>query len=51
LFIAQEVVRAHGGRLTIESEVGVGTAVSVLLPRADLAEESPRGLQTDAGNG
>ena len=51
LFIAQEVVRAHGGRLTIESEVGVGTAVSVLLPRADLAEESPQGLQTDAGNG
>jgi len=41
LFIAHEVVRAHGGRLDIESRVGEGTTVSVLLPRAELNAEPP----------
>jgi signal transduction histidine kinase len=36
LAICQSIVRAHGGRLAIESEVGRGTTVRVTLPRVDL---------------
>ncbi|MCD9024822.1 cell wall metabolism sensor histidine kinase WalK [Cohnella silvisoli] len=32
LSIAREIVRAHGGSIAIESEAGVGTVVTVLLP-------------------
>ena len=32
LSIADEIVKLHGGTLTIESEVGVGTKVSIALP-------------------
>ncbi len=32
LFLSREVVVAHGGRLTLESEVGKGTTVTVALP-------------------
>jgi two-component system, OmpR family, sensor histidine kinase BaeS len=35
LAIAAELVRAHGGSLTAESEVGVGTVMTLRLPRAD----------------
>ena len=37
LAIAAELVRAHGGSLTAESEVGVGTVMTLRLPRADRA--------------
>lgn len=30
--IARQIIEAHGGRITIESRVGKGTTVSVLLP-------------------
>ncbi|WP_300644196.1 cell wall metabolism sensor histidine kinase WalK [Nocardioides sp.] len=33
LCIARDIVAAHGGRIDVESEVGVGTTVRVLLPR------------------
>jgi signal transduction histidine kinase len=33
LFISQRIVRVHGGELWIESKVGVGTKVSLWLPR------------------
>jgi signal transduction histidine kinase len=36
LAICQSIVRAHGGKLAIESEVGRGTTVRVTLPRVDL---------------
>jgi heavy metal sensor kinase len=34
LAICQWIARAHGGDLTVESEVGIGTTVSVWLPSA-----------------
>lgn len=37
LTIARRLVIAHGGRMEIESEVGAGTVVSVLLPAEDVA--------------
>ncbi len=32
LFLSREIVKAHGGRLMITSEVGKGTTVSIVLP-------------------
>jgi two-component system sensor histidine kinase HydH len=34
--IVQRILEAHGGGLVIDSEQGVGTAVSVLLPLGDV---------------
>jgi signal transduction histidine kinase len=33
LYVVQKTVEAHGGRLTIDSKLGVGTSVTVDLPR------------------
>ena len=33
LFITREIVNAHGGNLTIKSEIGRGTTVSFAIPR------------------
>lgn len=35
LSIASEIVKAHGGRITVESKQGEGTAFSVYLPLSD----------------
>jgi len=32
LFLSREAVVAHGGQLTLESELGIGTTVTVVLP-------------------
>jgi signal transduction histidine kinase/Tfp pilus assembly protein PilF len=37
LYISQEVVKNHGGRITIDSEVDVGTSVTIKLPKAEKA--------------
>ena len=34
LYIVQEVVQAHGGRVTVQSTVGQGTTFTLTLPRA-----------------
>jgi signal transduction histidine kinase len=39
LAIADRIARDHGGRLAIESEVGVGTTVSLTLPAAEAGHE------------
>lgn len=40
LFISNQIVRRHGGRIVVESEPGCGTRVLVLLPRAGGASEA-----------
>jgi signal transduction histidine kinase len=37
LFLSREIVKAHGGRLSIHSEVGKGTKVLIMLPMDDRA--------------
>lgn len=40
LAIAKEIVDAHGGQITIESEYGKGTSISVMLPCTTKLSES-----------
>ncbi|MGL4257713.1 MAG: ATP-binding protein, partial [Microbacterium sp.] len=47
LGITREIVAAHGGTLSIDSEAGVGTTVSVRLPRSERATAST-GTETRA---
>jgi len=49
LTIVQDIVRAHGGRLSIESHEGAGTSVRIDLPSADASSKpaAPRTLATD----
>jgi heavy metal sensor kinase len=35
LAIARQIVQAHGGEITAESKVGIGTRISVLLPASE----------------
>jgi signal transduction histidine kinase len=42
--IARGIVEAHGGRIWVESTVGVGTTVSFALPKVSLREEPDEGL-------
>lgn len=39
LAICDQIVKAHGGRISVESTVGVGTCFSVFLPREVLQED------------
>ena len=47
LSIVQAIARAHGGRLVLESIVGRGTTVSVVLP-ARIADPGPDDVDVDA---
>jgi signal transduction histidine kinase len=40
LFLSREIVKAHGGRLSIQSEVGKGTKVLIVLPMNDRVDRA-----------
>ena len=42
LSIVRRIVAAHGGNVSVRSQVGVGSSFSVVLPTADAAGGSPR---------
>ena len=46
LVVCQEIVKAHGGTIDIESEVGTGTSVRIYLP----IDERPAESDLNEGN-
>ena len=40
LYIVQEIVAAHGGQITVQSEEGQGTIFTITLPRAPTQESA-----------
>ena len=49
LAISHGIVRAHGGALQVDSEVGLGTTVRVLLPAAEAGSQAPAAADPVAG--
>jgi signal transduction histidine kinase len=47
--ISAALVGLHGGRLTVESEKGVGTRVTVLLPKSSSLQRRDEALGLGAG--
>jgi signal transduction histidine kinase len=53
LSIVDEIIRSHGGDLTVESEVGKGSAFTVILPIKDQSKKTTKKLpesDTDSHN-
>jgi len=51
LHVAYKIVRAHGGKIEVDSEVGRGTVVTVRLPLSRVAPEAPEAGRGKAGKG
>ena len=47
LVICQEIVKAHGGAISVESQVGQGTTVTVFLPSAIGPVAAPKSEDRD----
>ncbi len=51
LYISRQIVEAHGGHVSVDSKMGVGSTFSVVLPvLSDGGSESRFGLATQSGN-
>jgi len=48
LWIAREIVTAHGGHITVESQLGAGSTFTVQLPRAPVAAAVAGRVNADA---
>lgn len=42
LFVTKNIIEAHGGRINIQSEVGVGTVFTVVLPDSSASAKLPQ---------
>jgi signal transduction histidine kinase len=51
LFIAREIVEAHGGSIHAESQPGEGSTFTVALPRAPVNGQEPNGRERSADAG
>ncbi|HST41813.1 MAG TPA: ATP-binding protein [Conexibacter sp.] len=51
LSICQAIAEGHGGRIKVESEVGVGTTFRVLLPLRTTSDDERPAEQAASGNG
>jgi len=49
LAIAYEIIRAHGGEITVQSRPGAGTRVTILLPRPARSQGAP--VHREEGDG
>ncbi|WP_060513296.1 hybrid sensor histidine kinase/response regulator [Pseudomonas sp. NBRC 111124] len=48
LYISEQIVQAHGGRIQVESDVGKGSTFTLLLPLAEVREQNDQLRATSA---